>query len=236
MKLVSTSMCSRSAFSTAVIAGPVTWVEYGLTMRSARFTLATSMPRTALIVAIPEAEPRSARFGSPTTGRRRSACPRTSRSSFRSPTERGRRARARGARRGFRRVRLRARPRRAVRRRARLAASGAVGAVRDADRGGLAALAGLPAVRGHARRGDPAPDRERHPVEVDVPLPIAARAREVTLIEEARRPSAGRAPGLSTRRLMKRSREAGPRPASRFLRPRDPYGSRKSIAGVLSSV
>src|SRR6185312_17562283 len=49
---------SRSAFSTAVIDGPVTCVEYGLTMRSARFTLAgTSMPRTALIVVVPEAEP-----------------------------------------------------------------------------------------------------------------------------------------------------------------------------------
>src|SRR3954471_16522040 len=58
VKLVSTSTCSRRAVSTAVIDGPVTCVEYGLTMRSARFTLArTSMPRTALIVVIPEAEP-----------------------------------------------------------------------------------------------------------------------------------------------------------------------------------
>src|SRR3954471_5576538 len=58
VKLVSTSTCSRRAVSTAVIDGPVTCVEYGLTMRSARFTLArTSMPRTALIIVIPEAEP-----------------------------------------------------------------------------------------------------------------------------------------------------------------------------------
>ena len=52
---VSSSTRSRSARSTAVIRLPVTCVEYGLTIRTARFTL-TSMPRTALIVAVPEAE------------------------------------------------------------------------------------------------------------------------------------------------------------------------------------
>lgn len=40
---------------TAAICRPVTWVEYGLTIRTARFTL-PSMPRTALIVPVPEAE------------------------------------------------------------------------------------------------------------------------------------------------------------------------------------
>src|SRR5262245_51359310 len=36
---------------------PVTWVEYGLTIRAAFFTVASMPRRTALIVAVPEAEP-----------------------------------------------------------------------------------------------------------------------------------------------------------------------------------
>ena len=52
---VASSIRSRSTRSTSVIRLPVTCVEYGLTIRTARFTL-TSMPRTALIVAVPEAE------------------------------------------------------------------------------------------------------------------------------------------------------------------------------------
>src|SRR5690348_3950562 len=48
-------MRSRSARSTSLMRRPVTCVEYGLTMSSARFTL-TSMPRrTALVVPVPDA-------------------------------------------------------------------------------------------------------------------------------------------------------------------------------------
>ena len=43
--------------STSVIRSPVTWVEYGLTIIAARFTLASMPRRTALIIAVPEAEP-----------------------------------------------------------------------------------------------------------------------------------------------------------------------------------
>jgi 2'-5' RNA ligase superfamily len=54
---VSTSIRSRSAFSTSVMRRPVTCVEYGLTISRARFTLASMPRRTALIVVVPEAEP-----------------------------------------------------------------------------------------------------------------------------------------------------------------------------------
>src|SRR5581483_5248567 len=54
---VSTSTRSRNADSTSPIRRPVTWVEYGLTIRSAFFTLPSMPRRTALIVAVPEAEP-----------------------------------------------------------------------------------------------------------------------------------------------------------------------------------
>ena len=54
MNSVTTSIRSASARSTSVIPRPVTCVEYGLTIRSARFTL-PSMPRTALIVPVREA-------------------------------------------------------------------------------------------------------------------------------------------------------------------------------------
>src|SRR5689334_8297219 len=49
-------MCSPSARSTAVIRSPVTCVEYGLTIRAARFTVARMPRRTALIITVPEAE------------------------------------------------------------------------------------------------------------------------------------------------------------------------------------
>src|SRR6476660_7640771 len=57
VNVVSTSTCSRSTRSTAEIRSPVTCVEYGLTIRSARFTLPSMPRRTALIVEVPEAEP-----------------------------------------------------------------------------------------------------------------------------------------------------------------------------------
>src|SRR6185312_14804244 len=56
VNVVSTETRSRSTRSTAVMRSPVTCVEYGLTMRAARFTLASMPRRTALIVAVPEAE------------------------------------------------------------------------------------------------------------------------------------------------------------------------------------
>src|SRR6478735_7095392 len=56
VNVVSTSTCSRSTRSTAEIRSPVTCVEYGLTIRAARFTLPSMPRRTALIVAVPEAE------------------------------------------------------------------------------------------------------------------------------------------------------------------------------------
>src|SRR5438067_1314721 len=49
-------MCSPSTRDTSVTRLPVTWVEYGLTMRSARFTLPSMPRRTALIVEVPETE------------------------------------------------------------------------------------------------------------------------------------------------------------------------------------
>jgi len=132
--------------ATSEIRRPVTCVEYGLTIRSARFTLPSMPRRTALIVEVPEAEPAVGELRLQHDSSPRWACPRTSRSSSRS---RMRQPWTRAAGRSLLPlpgVRLQARPRRALRRWHRLAPSGAVAPVRRPDLGGRGALARPPSL------------------------------------------------------------------------------------------